>query len=258
MKNAIRFIFLSMIAFTFQQCGPSLHVYNTTNAPCLKEKKEGNLNLYPGADHFELQAAYSPFQNFGLMINSYAAQPRNNSSAGTNFGELGLGRYHTVGKQDRSFKWFYDVFAGFGLGQRRYDGVTSDLDFAGNNYYYSISSSYQKYFVQGSIFFIKGRHRLALGLQGALFHFQNMDFIYGYQNTILYEFHSTDLQLLDLNGSISYKYNFKGNFSFIIQVAKNTSSPNHIPFGTNDIFVLNQRFIEFNCGLQFSFCKKKS
>lgn len=59
------------ITLIFTACTPDLHVYNSTNASCLEEKKDGNMNLFAGLDHIEAQAAFSPVKHLGIFANTY-------------------------------------------------------------------------------------------------------------------------------------------------------------------------------------------
>jgi hypothetical protein len=261
----LRTILLFSITGLFSSCA-GLHVFNSTNAPCLRTKHDGNVNAYVGADHAELQATYAPVNHLGLFLNGYGASSiaslgaqSSFNSSGTNLLEGAGGYFTEIGKLSSGFHLFCDVYAGLGTGQRKYNGESSF-----NTYdEYAVSSSYQKAFLQGSVYLIKGRSQLALSVQGSLFYFNYLD------EQLSYQWHlgavpgallsREKFSVYNTNIALTYKLRVFNRFSLIAQLAGNLNnmSSNYpildqygIPHsGLN----FNGRPVELNVGFQYCF-----
>src|SRR5687768_15232572 len=105
--------------FTFSSC---YHVYyspNTPNITQFTEKDEVRINagLISGLESefrgVDLQFAYAPANNFGLMLNGFTAgksehttNDRREKGTGT-YGEFGLGYFSTFDKQK---EWTFEIY----------------------------------------------------------------------------------------------------------------------------------------------------
>lgn len=104
-----------LITFLLTSCH-LLYLPNELNAPMLTEKSDISGNISGGLSNLNLQAAFSPVNNIGLMLN-YAGGKTTNKYASSNtnkynFLELGLGYYLPL---DKIF--LIDVYGGFGIGE---------------------------------------------------------------------------------------------------------------------------------------------
>ncbi|MBN2570765.1 MAG: hypothetical protein JXA68_01445 [Ignavibacteriales bacterium] len=134
-KASSFFIIISMVALLLSACAP-IYIPNQVNVPLLN--KSGNLN-FSGAvatSGAEVQLAYSPFTNVGLMANgSFMWGDEDHKHQ---FVELGGGYYKPLGTSG-----VFEVYSGVGYGHSE----TDDIDGFGN----PIGGDYLRVFVQPSL-----------------------------------------------------------------------------------------------------------
>lgn len=248
-------VFYSIIpSLILISCGPSLHVFNSANAPCLSKPLETKGNVYIGNDHSEFQLAFSPTNHFGFMTNYYSAYLPANSS-GTKLIEGAVGYYYPLNED-----WHLDAYAGGAYGERAYDGSPSSGNGGFNQNVYRIRTFYSKFFLQPGLFYKKPRFEFAFTLQTAWYDFEKVHyyifkppsdkFPYGQEFTFDYK----NTTLLNVNPALTFKFGFK-NVKFITQVASNFrhSNPFYDDLLKTGQTALNTRWIELNFGIQFSF-----
>ncbi|MFI5151473.1 MAG: hypothetical protein ACHQRM_17230 [Bacteroidia bacterium] len=247
-----------------------VHVFNSTNTPCLTNAGQGNLNIYPGRDHVEVQVAVSPAKHFGFFANAYESfllgKDPSYDSRGTCFLEGAVGYYSSLNKSNEESRWFYDLYAGFGNGQRVYNGSSAFL--AEDDY--TVYTSYDKGFIQGSLFYIHNRSQLAFGFQPSLLYYNVMSTqVLGLRGNSIPNGGNTWTQnrftVFNANLSVTYKLRIVPSLSFISQFAMDLSSfqvPNYpqVPSGYSGGVMggyrnlpYNGRPVGINCGIQFTF-----
>jgi hypothetical protein len=137
-----KLVILILFAFLSSSCH-ILYLPNQINAPILSDKGDFSGNVSIGLSNFNLQTAYSPVQNMGLMLNYAGGKTSsfdNSSNTNTyNFFELGLGYYLPL-----NTNLLFDFYGGFGLGE----AYTYDDSFDAPT---SVTGKYSRLFVQPSI-----------------------------------------------------------------------------------------------------------
>jgi hypothetical protein len=121
----MKFITPIFLLFTLSSC---YHVYyspNTPNVTQLTEKNEVRINAgiisglesdFSGGD---LQLAYAPTQNVGVMVNGFTASRAESTYNGRfekgsgKYGEFGIGYFGTF---DKNKEWTFEVYGGVGGG----------------------------------------------------------------------------------------------------------------------------------------------
>ena len=130
----MKFISTIFLLFTFSSCYHVYYAPNTPNVTQLTEKNEVRINtgLISGFESeltgVDLQLAYAPAKNFGLMLNGFTAwekeqAPNDAIETGKgSYGEFGIGYFTTF---DKEKEWTFEVFAGAGGGKVRneYDAM---------------------------------------------------------------------------------------------------------------------------------------
>lgn len=103
-------------AFCVTSCKPTAYVPDKLNVPMMVKANDFTGDLGIGISGLNIQAAYSPANNFGLMANFNTefvfSKEENKKYRKETFGEVGAGYYHTIGKH-----FMYDVYGGGGFGQ---------------------------------------------------------------------------------------------------------------------------------------------
>jgi hypothetical protein len=222
-------VFFLLISALCTSCA-SLHVFNATNSPCLTGAKDGNANLYVGTDHAEAQASYSPIKHLGILANSYFvfSKIEGANSWGTSFGEGAVGYYGSFQRNNPEPHFFFDIYGGYGSGQRKFDGAGSTGP-SGSYDNYLISSSYNKSFVQGSIYFTKDRQQIALGFQESNLYFNSLFCCKNVEDRYTlpppYPTYSNHhFNVLCSNVTLTYKVGLFWKLSLIAQVAYNNNN----------------------------------
>ena len=263
-----RFVFVCLIAFTFQSCRyPSIFLSNTTNVPNLSQKKDGNVSAYLGLDHVELQGAYSPKNRLGLFVNSYTTYGTflTNTNTGIEdpsvFFEAASGYYQLI----KESLWFFDLYGGVGYGHRSFKGANDPYDMTGQIHQEdNIRTVYGKVFFQSSIFYKVPGFQFTLSNQiGGLF-FNVMDITEGGTNGYPLIFHKNYSPFSVLNDNIALTFKMgRRNCKFILQLTANIApdapfSGSPFDFGYSEIFgyqglYFNSRPLGINIGLQYTF-----
>lgn len=135
MKIKVKYINWMVVAVFFTSCAP-IYYPNRLNAPMIKEKGAFNVEGSVGFTGFDLQGAYSPKENIGLMANFSTIG--GSSSHNHTFFEAGAGYYNSLGT-----KGLFEVYGGGGYGQAK--GSTFDFPES------TLSGSYYRLFIQPSI-----------------------------------------------------------------------------------------------------------
>jgi len=261
---------ICIIPALLQSClSPSIYLSNSTNTPNLTNKNEGNVNTYIGLSRIELQGAYSPTRNFGILFNGYSTynafdnlangQSNNTSS----FAELAGGFYHPLGSLSN---WFFDVYGGYGMGSRTYNGAVDQSGLSGKYpTIVDIYTSYNKLFIQPTVFYKRQKFEFSLSIQFSelLFNYINVWYFETYSS---YQGHpnippiySGPQNYVNENFAATFKYGLK-RVKLITQIA-NTIAPSAVNpssyFGGYDGLYFNARPIEINVGIQYSFGHKE-
>jgi len=265
-KKVLRVTLFSTAAVVLLGSCAGLHVFNTTQTPNLTAKGEGNANAYVGWDHAEFQAAYSPLNHFALMANSYYAfgLPYHESSGeGTNMAEAAIGYYHSLrNNTDKINKWYFDAFAGYGGGTRRYDG-DSDLNIFDR---WTVSSDYRKAFLQGSAYWKHKRVDVGIAVQGSWIYFDSFDLVCDYVPQYSYGRPLMNIALQNrsvyaINAALTYKYHV-GKWALVMQVSGTQTDladlPLHSPVPNVRMPYFNDRPLALTCGLEFDFGRAAS
>ncbi len=136
----IKVFFLLVVTTIVSGCG-SLYVPNTVNVPMLSEKKEFNGTVAYGLNGLDVQAAYSPIQNWAVMGNfahiraeSFAYEEKSYGY----LGEVGVGYYI---KSDDILR--ADVYGGVG-----YTSTKASYDFKTSRIF---NRDYARFFLQPSV-----------------------------------------------------------------------------------------------------------
>jgi hypothetical protein len=133
-------IWLHVLLLATYSCG-SLYTPNTMNVPMLSQKKEFNGTVAYGVNGIDVQAAYSPIKNCGVMANF--AHIRADGALYSEYsygylGELGFGYYAKTNDMYR-----LDMYGGFG-----YTSTKSSFDFKKSGF---VNRNYSRLFLQPSI-----------------------------------------------------------------------------------------------------------
>jgi hypothetical protein len=120
-----------------------LYLPNQVNVPMLTDRNDLSGNVSLGLSNVNLQAAYSPMKNVGLMVNYAGGKDFNsdnsNISNSYSFIEFGAGYYKPIGKN-----LLFDIYGGYGVGDAKtYDNV---FDAPTN-----VNGRYSRVFIQPSI-----------------------------------------------------------------------------------------------------------
>ena len=119
----------------------SIYIPVSQNVPLFDSTKALRANLYPGANHLELQGAVHPTKHFSIAANI-------NFGTGISIYDLALG--HSVWKG----RWRWECFAGFGYNTNViYPGSNDPSIFSSRDIDYELRSLYQKYYLQPAIGF---------------------------------------------------------------------------------------------------------
>ncbi|MFI5148816.1 MAG: hypothetical protein ACHQRM_03720 [Bacteroidia bacterium] len=265
-KSCLRNFALLLLPMLLQQC-TGVYVYNTTQTPNLSSKHQQQGSLYVGADHEEAQAAWSPKEHLGIMVNSYLCSPffsdgHNYNSWGTVQGEAAVGYYRCF-KKDTLIHCplFFDVYGGGGLGQRMYDGILGSNGFSGSYSGYNLFLTNEKAFLQSSVFYNKKRLELAFTYQFATYFINAFNLSQTSLDSrmlptpyLISSFHNDYFTNLNIAFTVKEHWN---HITFIEQMAFNkalnypqawTVDPNT---GTYPL-PWDSRFIAINLGIQFS------
>lgn len=248
-------VFYSIIpSLILISCGPSLHVFNSANAPCLSKPLETKGNVYIGNDHSEFQLAFSPANHFGFMANYYSAYPSSQSKR-TKLIEGAAGYYLPL-----TDEWNFDAYVGGGYGERAFNGIPEANGISNNQNTYHIQTYYGKFYIQPCVFLKRPKFEFGFSLQAAWYNFSNVHYYvlkpasdkYPYDQTFTFNYSNTPL--ININPALTFKFGFR-NVKFISQVASNMRPTN--PFYSNITTIgqtpFNSRLIELNFGIQFSF-----
>ena len=138
------FLIMSLFALLSSSCH-LLYLPNQVNAPMLTDKNDLSGNISLGLSNLNLQAAYSPVKNVGLMINYAGGKDINsdndNISNSYSFIEFGAGYYKPIGKS-----LLFDIYGGYGVGDAKtFDAVWDEST--------TINGKYSRIFIQPSITF---------------------------------------------------------------------------------------------------------
>ncbi|HXC04599.1 MAG TPA: hypothetical protein VNZ86_07585 [Bacteroidia bacterium] len=265
----IYILFLTFcVPLLFQRCA-GVFINSTTQSPNLITKDQRHANLYLGADHEEVQAAWSPKEHIGFMMSSYLCSPfvssgHDYNSWGTVQGDLAMGFYHAFHTDTaRPSKWFYDVYLGGGLGQRKFDG---ELGYAPGHTVlkdgYTVYLSDEKSFLQSSVFYRKNNTEVSLTVQGAVYFLNSFNlYMTRYElqplptPILVTEFHNESFYNLNTAFTVKQK---TGLITLVGQLAWNhaLSYPSgwKAPYYTdNGILPWTARVVEINFGVQFKF-----
>jgi hypothetical protein len=249
-----------------QGCHPSLHVFNTTNAPCISAKNEGTVNGFFGTEHAELQGAVSPIDKWSVMFNGYLSFRENppvslGHMKGTCLYEGAVGRYGQF-KKPKEGLLGYEVYAGGGYGERQYRGLAFEsFPYGGNSApIYKLQSSYFKGFIQGSAFLKKDKADFSFTAQVAYLHYPVLDLkVVNVRAPEPYHYRALNTSLYNLNLALTSKRHISEHFSLIFQLATNFTSPQvqfEIPermWLGNARFIFNSRPVEANFGFALRF-----
>jgi len=135
-------LIICLLSFASSSCH-LLYLPNQVNAPMLTDRNDLSGNISLGLSNVNLQAAYSPVKNVGLMIN-YAGGKTSNSDNSSitnsyNFLEFGAGYYKPITKN-----LLFDIYGGYGLGEAKtFDNVWDEAT--------TINGNYTRLFIQPSI-----------------------------------------------------------------------------------------------------------
>lgn len=188
--NKLNLLLVAGAAMCFTSC-KILYIPNMVNAPLLKEQGELKVNLSTK----DLQAAYAVSPNIGVMLNGYynkneweitSGSFENKYESKRSLLEGGVGYFKAFGE-----KGVFDVYAGAGLGNLKYDyhlfdNGAEDLD---ESRLWSAKST--KFFLQPSIGMVKEKSEFAFSLRMVGLKFNNID-------TLNYSVY--DLAFENLNG----------------------------------------------------------
>lgn len=202
--------------------------------------------------HAELQAAVSPLRSFGVIHNIYY------SGRGRNV-DLALGYY----KNNFLFGGFgFDVFAGYGIGERQYWEKTkhlSDKTFM----VFDIDNSFQKYYSQASFYkSINKRHQLSFTFRASYIDYKwfNYTVEYSTANNTSSAFNASDVVKNDgltvscFDYMLTYKYRFLGIGFFIQPGMYINNGPSD---ETKDLHFSNPKQFVLNAGVNVYLGKNK-
>ncbi len=134
-------IFLLSYAFLSGCALRSVYIPVSQNVPLFDSARELRANLYPSANHLELQAALHPARHLSLAANI-------NFGTGISIYDLAVG--HSMWKG----RWRGECFAGFGYNTNViYPGSNDPSIFSNRDLDYELRSLYQKYYLQPAIGF---------------------------------------------------------------------------------------------------------
>ncbi len=143
----------------------SVYIPVSQNVPLFDSLRELRMNLYPSANHIELQAALHPAPHLSMVTN-------------INFGS-GITVYDiAAGYSGWRGRWRGECFAGFGYTENvLYPGTSDRSIFRPKDVDYEVRSLYQRYYVQpavgftGRMPFYHIRYSLALSARLSALHF---------------------------------------------------------------------------------------
>lgn len=104
---------LLIVLFFFSSCH-LLYLPNNVHVPMLSQSGDFSANIGTGSSYTNLQAAYSPTTNLGVMMNlSFGGSADENTSNENKFGfgEIGIGYYNPLSKA-----FLFDFYGGYGVG----------------------------------------------------------------------------------------------------------------------------------------------
>ena len=140
--KAVNLLIICLLSLASSSCH-LLYLPNQVNVPMLTDRDDLSGSISLGLSNVNLQTAYSPVKNVGLMIN-YAGGKTSNSDNSSitnsyNFLEFGAGYYKPITKN-----LLFDIYGGYGLGEAKtFDNVWDEATI--------INGNYTRLFIQPSI-----------------------------------------------------------------------------------------------------------
>lgn len=129
-------------------CRAVFYVPNSVNTPLFTQKGDFNVNGNLGANGYDLQAAYAPTNEIGVILNSSFADRSSDSSSNYHkhlLIESGVGYYKTLGNNGR-----FEIFGGGGLSKVEGSYSYTEL-FTNNRITDRVNGKYYRLFIQPSI-----------------------------------------------------------------------------------------------------------
>ncbi len=244
MLRILKYLFI-LFSVVLTSCAThALYVPTLVNTPNFDSTNKYQINIAGGIKHYELQAAVSPLKSFGIMHNIHYSDKGNNV-------DIAFGYY----KNNFLFKNFsFDVFAGYGVGERKYWDKTKHLE---DEHYmgFTVDNSFKKYYSQVSLYqhFKKG-HQLSFTFRASHIDYNwfNYSIDYSSPDNTSSAFNRKDVYINDnltvacFDYMLTYKYRYR-MVGFFIQpgVYINNGPKNELKdlhFSYPRQFVLNTGF----------------
>ena len=243
---------LLFASFAFVSCGPGLHLFNAANPPCLTKRNSGAANVYIGGKQLELQGAFSPVNQLGIMGNASFGFGR---SVETKLFEGSIGFYNHLSDYLHT-----ELYLGGGYGERRYNGPSENMPFSTADFF-DFSAYYSKFFVQPAIFSKKDRKEFVASVQIGGFFFRSITFKEKFaahaNNTVpdVVVMKNDAPVLVSLQPALTFKFG-ANKVKFVTQVSSNffVDDGTTLPEITKYI-PLSQQWLQITLGLQIRFGK---
>lgn len=134
MIKAVKFTSVALLICAFNSCAP-VYSPNAINVPMFTQLHDASVQGSAGTISSDLQAAYSPLNNFGVMVNGSYYEGANRNF---DFIEGGAGYYGSIDKTAR-----FEFYGGYGHGNTT---ILNTVIFSDQ-----VSASYHRFFFQPSI-----------------------------------------------------------------------------------------------------------
>jgi len=155
------------IATLLSSCA-SLYIPNSVNTPLLTSKNEATISANTGMNGWDFQAAYSPLNHLGIMLNASGAPilSKSNSYHGHKYIEGGLGFNTSFGNSG-----VFEIYTGGGYGTSQ---SKSNITVNGDTKTDKVEGVGARYFIQPSIGAKRNGFEHAFSLRGVYTEFHDV------------------------------------------------------------------------------------